>query len=179
MYFLKNFCNCCNRGTYRSNNCISLISPVILGIFLSELMEANGHYRFTLVVTIEKLWVSVRLSGLESESVCVSLMFTSKTANFCKNEDCPSSQELLDFQNGDLDRERAVDVRLHTSSCEFCSAEVEFYSIYPQANEELFVEPAKIPAPLFELAEAILKNRESDHRSLNMLLRETEGLVSR
>jgi len=106
-------------------------------------------------------------------------MFTSKTANFCKNEDCPSSQELLDFQNGNLDRERGVDVRIHMSSCEFCSAEVEFYSIYPQANEDIFVEPAKIPAPLFELAEALLKNRHTDLNSLNMLLRGTDGLVRR
>ncbi len=143
-------------------------------------MEGNGHYRFTLVVTTEKLWVSVGLAGLKtSRWVCVSFMFTSKTANFCKNEDCPSSQELLDFQIGDLDRERGVDVRIHMASCEFCSAEVEFYAIYPQANEDIFVEPAKIPAPLFELAEALLKNRDSDHNSLNMLLRGTEGLVNR
>ena len=106
-------------------------------------------------------------------------MFTSKTANFCKNEDCPSSQELLDFQNGELDRERGVDIRIHMSSCEFCYAEVEFYSIYPQANEDIFVEPSKIPGPLFELAEALLKKRHADHDSLNMLLRGTEGFFSR
>jgi hypothetical protein len=99
-------------------------------------------------------------------------MFTAKMVNFCKNEDCPSSQELLDFQNGDLDRERSVDIRIHMASCEFCSTEVEFYSLYPQAQDEIFAKPTKIPAPLFELAEAILKNRDIDSRSLNMLLRE-------
>ena len=92
--------------------------------------------------------------------------------NFCKNEDCPSSQELLDFQNGDLERERSVDIRIHMASCEFCTAEVEFYSLYPQAQDETFAKADKIPAPLFELAEAILKNRQNNPRSLNMLLRE-------
>lgn len=140
-------------------------------------MEANGHYGFTLVVTKEKLWVGRSQSGLNFLRYFASfIMFTAKMVNFCKNEDCPSSQELLDFQNGDFERERAVDIRIHMASCEFCSAEVEFYSLYPQAQEETFAQPAKIPAPLFELAEAILKNRHTDPRSLNMLLRETEEL---
>ena len=98
--------------------------------------------------------------------------------NFCKNEDCPSSQELLDFQSGDLERERSVDIRIHMASCEFCSAEAEFYSLYPQAQEETFAQPAKIPASLFELAEAILKNRHTDPRSLNRLLHENEEQVA-
>jgi len=99
-------------------------------------------------------------------------MFTAKSVNFCKNEDCPSSQELLDFQNGDLMRERAVDIRIHMTTCEFCTAEAEFYSCYPQSNEEISFEPSEIPAPLFELAEALLKNRTYDPQSLNTLLRE-------
>ena len=105
-------------------------------------------------------------------------MFTAKSVNFCKNEDCPSSEELLDFQNGDLMRERAVDIRIHMTTCEFCTAEAEFYSRYPQSLDDLAsLEPSEIPAPLFELAEALLKNRNYDPRSLNSLLRETEELV--
>ncbi len=106
-------------------------------------------------------------------------MFTSKTTNFCKNGDCPSSQELLDFQNGELDREQGVDLRIHMSSCEFCTAEVEFYSIYPQMQDDIFIQPEAIPAPLFELAEALLKNRYADHNALNMLLRDSEASVVR
>ena len=104
-------------------------------------------------------------------------MFTAKSVNFCKNEDCPSSDELLDFQNGDLMRERAVDIRIHMTTCEFCSAEAEFYSRYPQSTEDPSSEPSEIPAPLFELAEALLKNRNCDPNSLNTLLRENEELV--
>lgn len=91
-------------------------------------------------------------------------------SGFCKNEDCPSSHELLEFQNGDLLRSRSGEIGKHLSSCEFCSAEVEFYSHYPQ--EEGSHEMAAIPAPLLELAEALLKNRYSDASSLDSLLKE-------
>lgn len=99
----------------------------------------------------------------------------SKPTGFCKNEDCPSSNELLEFQNGDLVLKRGGEINRHLASCEFCAAEVEFYSHYPQ--EEGFSEPAAIPAPLFELAEALLKNRNADPSSLNTLLRENDEMI--
>lgn len=89
---------------------------------------------------------------------------------FCKNEDCPTSNELLEFQNGDLLLARAAEINKHLPFCEFCSAEVEFYSHYPQA--EGAIEPTEIPGPLYELAEALLKNRCSS-AALNEMLRET------
>jgi len=98
---------------------------------------------------------------------------------FCKHEACPSSQELLEFQKGDLSRTRAAEVRKHLAACEFCESEVRFYSHYPQddlgGNDP---HASEIPAPLFELAEALLKNRGSDSTSLNTLLRETEELIA-
>ena len=105
-------------------------------------------------------------------------MFSTKMSGFCKNEDCPSSQELLEFQNGDITRARGAEVRSHLKACEFCSAEVEFYSHYPQEEGAAeTTERAEIPAPLFELAEALLKNRHADSSSLDSLLREKGGLV--
>jgi hypothetical protein len=104
-------------------------------------------------------------------------MVSSMTINFCKNEDCPSSIELLEFQNGDLSRHRSLEVRRHLANCEFCEAEVEFYSNYPQGQDDGREEPAQIPAPLYELAEALLKNRHGDPSSLNSLLKEN-GLVT-
>ncbi len=97
-------------------------------------------------------------------------MISKKMSSFCKSEDCPSSDELLEFQNSEARREK---IRTHLASCEFCSAEVDFYSRYPQ--DEGAAEPVKltgIPAPLFELAEALLKNRHADASSLNELLSE-------
>ncbi len=96
---------------------------------------------------------------------------------FCKNENCPSSQELLEFANGDLPRLRTGEVNRHLKTCEFCSAEVEFYTHYPQADAAVEpAEPAVIPAPLYELAEALLKNRHNGSHSLDSLLKEKEPL---
>lgn len=98
-------------------------------------------------------------------------------ANFCKNETCPSSQELLAFQNGDLESGVGRVVREHLRECEFCSAEVEFYAHYPQIDEP--VEAAEIPTPLLQLAEALLRNREKDHSSLDQLLHGDEEIASK
>ena len=106
----------------------------------------------------------------------IKLIMLAKTTAFCKNEDCPPSNDLLQFQIVDLSRLRSRAVRKHLTSCEFCAAEVEFYSHYPQ--EEGSSEPTAIPAPLFQLAEALLKNRGADSRSLNALLRENEELIA-
>ena len=96
---------------------------------------------------------------------------------FCKNENCPSSHELLGFENGDLPSKKGDEIRRHIAACEFCAAEVEFYSHYPQA--EGTAEPCEIPAPLFELAEAILKKRHADSTSLNALLGEPDLVIDR
>ena len=94
---------------------------------------------------------------------------------FCKNEDCPPSNELLEFQNGDMPRERGGEIRVHLASCEFCAAEVEFYSHYPQEESvSETTEHVEIPAPLYELAESLLKNRHGDASSLNSLLKSRE-----
>ena len=104
-------------------------------------------------------------------------MSSSKMTGFCKNEDCPSSNELLDFQNGDLERPRGSEINRHLATCDFCEAEVEFYSIYPQAQDDNRDEVSEIPAPLYELAEALLKNRHGDAVTLNSLLKENTGVV--
>ena len=104
-------------------------------------------------------------------------MISLNMSGFRKNEDCPTSNDLLDFQNGDLPRNRGSEIGKHLTACEFCEAEVEFYSHYPQGQDDIRAEPAEIPAPLFELAEALLKNRHGDPSSLNSLLMEQDGLV--
>lgn len=105
-------------------------------------------------------------------------MFSTKMSGFYKNENCPTSHELLDYQNGEIEKAIATEVRLHLASCEFCSAEVEFYVHYPQTDAATEpAEVAKIPAPLFELAEALLKNRNADVSSLNALLKDKKSLV--
>ena len=139
---------------------------------MSEVLEANGHYRFTFVVA--KICPH-RWKAANPFEFCP--MVSSMMTNFCKNEDCPSSNELLEFQNGDLPRTNAREIGRHLGTCEFCEAEVEFYSNYPQGQDDARVEAAEIPAPLYELAEALLKNRHGDPSSLNALLKEKSGFV--
>ncbi|MGQ0541859.1 MAG: hypothetical protein ACT4O9_08415 [Blastocatellia bacterium] len=96
-------------------------------------------------------------------------------ANFCKNEDCPTSQELLAFQLGDLPIESSGDIRRHLAACEFCASEVEFYEHYPPAEDQ--VEPSIMPEPLFELAEALLA-KERSASSIEKLIAEINSVSS-
>lgn len=85
-------------------------------------------------------------------------------ANFRKNEDCPTSQDLLDYQLGDMSLGDGAPIRKHLAHCEFCSAEVEFYENYPPNLEP--DEPASVvamPSPLYELAEALLIKKADDN----------------
>lgn len=89
-------------------------------------------------------------------SIDLSLM-----ESFCKNEDCPPSEVLLAFQNGEIETADAAPIRKHLAACEFCEAEVAFYSQYPPSDEEA-VSPGEIPEPLSELAESILTRTRGD-----------------
>jgi len=94
---------------------------------------------------------------------------------FCKGLNCPSSQNLLAFQNDEALEKEAQAMRRHLSVCEFCAAEIEFYAHYPQGEES--IAEVEIPLPLYELAEALLSNRHKDFSLLNKLLCENEGLT--
>jgi hypothetical protein len=76
---------------------------------------------------------------------------------FRKTEECPSSEKLLAFQNGETDPATATGIRRHFRSCEFCAAEAEFYALYPPGDEKMRLE--NIPPPLFELADALLRRK--------------------
>jgi len=103
-------------------------------------------------------------------------MISTKITSFCKSEECPSSNDLLDFQKLSSSPRTIDEIRGHLESCEFCSAEVEFYSHYPQEEgSSEAVELSGIPAPLFELAEALLKNRHANTSSLDALLKKKSG----
>ena len=105
-------------------------------------------------------------------------MLSKQITDFCKSEDCPSSNKLLDFQSGELPKTTGDKIRLHLAKCEFCAAEVALYARFPlQEGTNEAIESSGIPAPLFELAEALLKNRHRDSTSLNLLLKRKKTLV--
>lgn len=93
---------------------------------------------------------------------------------FCKSANCPASQKLLAFQNGESAERETQTIRRHLAGCEFCAAEVEFYAHYPQSEES--ISDVEIPLPLYELAEALLSNKHKDFSLLNKLLSETDSV---
>ncbi len=95
--------------------------------------------------------------------------------NFSKSSDCPTSQTLVAFQAGDIAVGDSADIRRHLTACEFCVAEVAFYERYPQTTDDVGerVEAAEIPAPLFELAEALIGGKR-DLRSLDKIKKEID-----
>lgn len=93
---------------------------------------------------------------------------------FCKSAMCPSSQNLLAFQNGEILTFERKRIEAHLAVCEFCASEVEFYAHYPQSEES--VTTVEIPVPLYELAHALLNIKHKDNSVLNELFSENEGL---
>jgi hypothetical protein len=92
---------------------------------------------------------------------------------FCKNVQCPASQDLLAFQKGETSLRENEEIRQHLGSCEFCAAEFELYQHFPQSEEA--VTSTEIPLPLFQLAEALLGSRRKKFSLLNKLLNENKG----
>lgn len=90
------------------------------------------------------------------------MIYFIEMAKFCKNEDCPTSEDLLAFQLGDIPVSEGTAIRKHLASCEFCAAEVEFYESYPPAAENEPTQPDVMPRPLYELAEALLTKKRDD-----------------
>lgn len=104
-------------------------------------------------------------------------MLSIKMITFCKGLNCPSSQKLLAFENGETPEKETQAIRRHLAACEFCAAEVEFYAHYPQ-DEEAPIAEVEIPLPLYELAEALLlRNKRRDFTLLNRLLSESDTLI--
>ena len=81
---------------------------------------------------------------------------------------------MLAFQDGKTSEKESKKVRRHLAECDFCAAEVEIYAHFPPIEE--FVEPPIIPPSLYELAEALLNNRQGNF-FLVKLFRETESLA--
>ena len=101
-------------------------------------------------------------------------------ATFQKREECPTSQELLAYQLGDIEGPESRAIGKHLAACEFCSAEVDFYERYPQRAEEAEESSGEvsIPEPLYELAEALL-NKKSAERTMERMINELETPAER
>ncbi|HUF03538.1 MAG TPA: hypothetical protein VMM38_05115 [Aridibacter sp.] len=96
-------------------------------------------------------------------------MFHYRASGFKKSADCPSSDRLLAFRQGRLGNFASDIVGRHVASCDFCSAELEFYRNFPVIPDEE-VKPDLIPRPLYDLAQAILTNRTSGVNALKTMI---------
>jgi hypothetical protein len=105
-------------------------------------------------------------------------MFNKIMISFHKNVSCPTSSELLAYRNNEIPADMRKEIEQHICSCDFCGAEVEFYTYCPKVDDEK-VSVTEIPSPLYELAEAILNNKRKGNSLLNKLLNENEGLSLR
>ncbi len=97
-------------------------------------------------------------------------------AKFCKSEDCPTSQDLLAYQTGEMEVADGREIRRHIAACEFCAAEIEFYEHYPPPDpvEELS-KTTRIPGPLYDLAESLLSKKHGS-RTMEKLMSEIDSV---
>lgn len=95
-----------------------------------------------------------------------------KMIAFNKNANCPASQDLLAFQKGETTIAENYDILRHLESCEFCAAEVEFYSHVAPVEENITT--VEIPPSLYQLAEALLSSGQKKFIMLNKLFNENE-----
>jgi hypothetical protein len=93
--------------------------------------------------------------------------------SFHKDRDCPSSQELLEFQNGGTQNKKDLKINEHICTCDFCGAEADFYAHFPQSMDDR-IKATQIPDHLFQLAEALLNNKDKGNKLLKKLLQENE-----
>ncbi|MGE3168883.1 MAG: hypothetical protein AB7G18_06480 [Pyrinomonadaceae bacterium] len=94
---------------------------------------------------------------------------------FRKQEDCPTSQELLCYQMGDMGSSESRSIGKHLLVCEFCTSEVAFYEHYPVSKEnEESPSETEMPESLYELAEALL-NQKRGSQSIAEIMKDVES----
>lgn len=120
-------------------------------------MEARVHYRFIFTYIRKILSPILKAGVIRSPTLC---MRSIEMITFCKNAKCPSSVKLLAFQGKELTADESRAIERHVNLCEFCEAEIEFYSNYPQSDEKVI--KAEIPNALFELAQSLLGDQNHD-----------------
>lgn len=110
---------------------------------------------------------------VQTAFVFVKNIQSQRMTKFCKNEFCPTAEELVTFQSGEMAAKPRSGITKHLAICEFCSAELEFYSNYPPSrgtDSEEATETAAMPGPLLELAEALLGKKNKSAPFFNRLM---------
>ena len=83
-------------------------------------------------------------------------MATAIASLFNKKVGCPSSQDLLDYEQACLASAHSLRIEGHLTDCDFCNAELQLLNRYQNTRDEYsFVE---MPLQLRGLAERLLHN---------------------
>ena len=84
----------------------------------------------------------------------VTNMATAFASLFNKKVGCPSSQDLLEYDQLHLDSEQSLRVETHLADCDFCNAELQLLNRYQNTQDEYSF--AEMPSQLRGLAERLL-----------------------
>jgi hypothetical protein len=94
-------------------------------------------------------------------------MATAIASLFNKKVECPSSQDLLDYDQARLASAHSLRIEAHLTDCDFCNAELQLLNRYQNTQDEYsFVE---MPLQLRGLAERLLHSAATPFHALRRL----------
>jgi anti-sigma factor RsiW len=91
-------------------------------------------------------------------------MATAFASLFNKKVGCPSSQDLLDYDQGCLASTRSLRIEAHLADCDFCNAELQLLNRYQNTQDEYSF--AEMPSQLRGLAERLLHSTATPFHAL-------------
>ncbi len=94
-------------------------------------------------------------------------MASAFTTLFHKKVVCPSSQDLLDYDQACLASPHSLRIEAHLSDCDFCNAELQLLNRYQNTQDEYSF--AEMPLQLRGLAERLLHSTANPFHALRCL----------
>ena len=94
-------------------------------------------------------------------------MATAFASLFNKKFGCPSSQDLLDYDQACLASTHSLRIETHLTDCDFCNAELQLLNRYQDTQDEYSF--AEMPLQLRGLAERLLHSTVTPFHTLQCL----------
>ena len=97
----------------------------------------------------------------------VTNMATAFASLFNKKIGCPSSQDLLDYDQACLAAPHSLRIEDHLADCDFCNAELQLLNRYQHTQDEYSF--AEMPSQLRGLAERLLHSTATTFHAFQCL----------
>ena len=94
-------------------------------------------------------------------------MATAFASLFNKKIGCPSSQDLLDYDQARVASAPSLRIEAHLTGCDFCNAELQLLNRYQDTQDEYSF--AEMPLQLRGLAERLLHSTATPFHTLRRL----------